>query len=167
MFFSGARPSISMQHSAVRRENSRKRVDFPIRRLPRQATNEEVCFRHSDSRSSRKSFLPMNFRIITPFHCMEYIRSSAFRQHETGANLEFSKSAPVFTSWAACGWTAAWVTRTDSGTDYLMMIIVGRLTAFMWISEKRNCAGLAPLKPLTVNPTATSLPNIPCGTVQL
>ena len=53
-----------MYASAQRRANSRNSVDFPMRRLPRQATNEEVRFRQSDSRSSSMSLRPTNIVVV-------------------------------------------------------------------------------------------------------
>ena len=56
-----------MYASAQRRANSRNSVDFPMRRLPRQATNDEVRFRQSDSKSSSMSLRPTNI-VVAKFY---------------------------------------------------------------------------------------------------
>ena len=50
--------------SALRRANSRNNVDLPIRRLPLQATNDDVRFLQSASRSSRMSLRPINMAVV-------------------------------------------------------------------------------------------------------
>ena len=66
----GPRPSMTMSSSLFRRANSLNSVDLPMRRRPRQATNDDVGLSSSNRSDSSSSSRPKN--IIKPFG--EYYR---------------------------------------------------------------------------------------------
>ena len=58
----GGRPSNDKNTSAVSSAKCSISVLLPIRRRPRQATSDDVVFRHNEAKSLRYSFLPTNTR---------------------------------------------------------------------------------------------------------